>query len=598
MRAANPSSALALTLVDELVRHGLRHAVLAPGSRSAPLAIALAEDARIDLRVEIDERSAAFLALGVARATRRPAVVVTTSGTATANLHPAVVEADQDRVPLLVLTADRPPELRGTGANQTTDQVKLFGSSVRWFAEVGVPEGRAGEVAYWRSLASRAWAEAADGPVHLNLALRDPLVPAPAGEPIDVDGRADGAPWTAVVRAPDAPVVFRTQRNHRPPLDEVDRDTLAGVLHQFAGARGLVAIGQTPTDVGWVLALAERLGWPVLAEPVSSARRGEMAISTYAALLAAPEFAQAHRPDVVLRIGRLGLARSLLSLLGSDVPQVLVDPAGAWLDPGRALSHVVTADPSSACAAVLDAGVPEPAPAQWTLSWLEAEDAARHAIDALLDGEAAPTEPRTARDLAATLPDGSTLVVASSMPVRDLDLTMRPRLGLRVLANRGASGIDGFVSTALGVALASASPSGAGQAGSPSSAGQAGHPTAALAGDLSLLHDSNGFLVRPRPDLVMVVVNNDGGGIFSFLPPAEHPAAFERVFGTPHGVEPAALAALHGLHHTRLEAAADLPAAVEAGLAAGGVHLVEVRTERAANRELHRRLLEVVARAV
>ena len=570
MRPVNPSTALATVLVDELVRHGLRHVVLAPGSRSAPLAMAAVADPRVRLHVEIDERSAAFCALGLGRATGRPAAVVTTSGSAVANLHPAVVEASQARVPLLLLTADRPPELRGTAANQTIDQLGIFGRTVRWFAEVGVAEDRPDAVAYWRSLLSRAWAEARGGPagpVHLNLAFRDPLVPAPAagfGQPLD--GRPEGRPWTATATARAA----------------ADPEQVAAFAARAAGARGVVVTGELPpgADPAAVVALAEALGWPLLAEPLSGARVGPHAVSTYATLLASPRLAAALRPEVVLRIGRVGLAKPLLAWLTADVEQILVDPDGAWLDPTRTVAQVVRADVGAWCAAVAAAVDPAVHDRGWLGRWQQAEATARRVLDAALDADDVPAEPRTARDVAAAVPAGGTLVAASSMPVRDLDTYAAPR-PLRVLGNRGASGIDGFVSTALGVALGS----------SPRS-------TVALAGDLSLLHDSNGFLLAERPDLVVVVVNNDGGGIFSFLPQAAFPDSFETVFGTPHGLDLARLAALHGLGHDRVERAADLPAAIAERLAAGGVALLEVRTDRAANVALHRRLREAVTAAV
>ncbi|HVM00345.1 MAG TPA: 2-succinyl-5-enolpyruvyl-6-hydroxy-3-cyclohexene-1-carboxylic-acid synthase [Egibacteraceae bacterium] len=564
----NPSTALARTVVDELARAGVSDAVIAPGSRSAPLAMALHSDARLRLHVEIDERSAAFLAVGLAKGSGRPAVLVSTSGTATANFHPAVVEADHARVPLLVLTADRPPELRHTAANQTIDQVKLYGGSVRWFVEVGAPGDRP-DVAYWRSLAARAVAVAAGrppGPVHLNLGFREPLVPDPGGRPDDgldgLDGRPGGQPWTAASPSPGPP----------PAEEQVER-----LADRVATAeRGMLVAGDTTAAPEPLLALAASAGWPVIAEPLSSARSGDQAISTAHHLLACERFATAHRPDLVVRVGRIGLSRALLAYLDVGVPQVLIDPDGAWLDPTRVLTEVLAVDPASLCAAVAER-LPAPRPGPWLAGWQAAERRARATVDRVLDAEVAPSEPRTARDLAAALPDPGVLVTASSMPVRDLDQFMVPRRGLRVLGNRGASGIDGFVSTALGVALA------------------VPHPTAALAGDLSVLHDQNGFLVADRPSLVLVVVNNDGGGIFSFLPPVDHPASFERVFATPHGIDFARLAAVYAIAHTRVERAADLVPAVRDGLVrGGGVHLVEVRTDRATNVTLHRRVTAAV----
>ncbi|MBW3657365.1 MAG: 2-succinyl-5-enolpyruvyl-6-hydroxy-3-cyclohexene-1-carboxylic-acid synthase [Actinobacteria bacterium] len=578
--AANPSHALALVVVDELARCGVTDAVLAPGSRSTALALALADDPRVRLHVQIDERSAGFVAVGLGRATGRPAAVVTTSGSATANLHPAVVEADTGHVPVLVLTTDRPPELRHTASNQTIDQLGLYGPAVRWFCEVGVPEDRPGVVAYWRSTLARAYAEAtgvrtSPGPVHLNLAFREPTVPetddgrSRVDHPFrqDLSGRTGGAAWVTTTRPPA----------------ELPPDQLAALAERIAGTeRGLVVLGDVGSDVAPALDLAERAGWPVVAEPLSDARRDGRALTHAAQLTAVPAFAAAHRPDLVLRIGRTGLARGVAELLGPDVPQLLVDPYGRWLDPHRAVAELVVADPARTCAGVAEV-LAAPAGSAWLDDWRRADGTAAAAVAAVLEEDDTPSEPRAARDVAAAVPDGGALVVGSSMPIRDLDGYLRPRRGLRILGNRGASGIDGFVSTALGVALASSG------------------PTVALCGDLTFLHDGNGFLLRPdvaAVDCTFVVVDNDGGGIFSFLPQARYPAAFERVFATPHGRDLAGLAAFHGLPHERVTSATALPAAVAAAAGAGGIRVLEVRTDRDANVALHRRLQDAVAAAV
>jgi 2-succinyl-5-enolpyruvyl-6-hydroxy-3-cyclohexene-1-carboxylate synthase len=580
----------ALTLVDELARAGVTDACLAPGSRSAPLALALAEHPGIRVHVHLDERSAAFFALGVAKRSGRPAVVLCTSGTAAANLHPAVLEADHARTPLLVLTADRPPELRGTGANQAADQLKLYGAAVRWFCEVGLPADGPAAGRYWRSLASRAWAEAAGplpGPVHLNLAFAEPLVPLdpPAagggwarlgGEP--APGRAGGAPWTA------APAGVRAAAPE-------DVDALAAAVR--ANPRGLLVAGWgAGLDPAAVDGFAAASGWPVLADPLSGARRGPAAVSAYDGLLRAPRFAAAHRPDLAVRVGGAPTSKALTGWLDESVPQVLVDPAGGWLDPGRSAALRLVTDPSALLAAVagrLAAGRPAPAgpdpsPAgPWLGEWLEADRLAREAIDGLLDEWAEPFEGRVARDLVARMPDGGTLVVGSSMPVRDVDAFAAPRDGLRFVANRGLSGIDGFVATTLGVAAAG------------------DEPVVGLCGDLTLLHDASSLLGaagRPR-GAVLVVCDNDGGGIFSFLPQAGLPAGlFEPLFGTPHGLDLTALAAAAGLPSRVVEKAADLVPALDAAVAGGGTRLVVVRGDRAANLARHRAVSEAVAGAV
>jgi 2-succinyl-5-enolpyruvyl-6-hydroxy-3-cyclohexene-1-carboxylate synthase len=587
----------ALTLVDELARAGVTDACLAPGSRSAPLALALAEHPGIAVHVHLDERSAAFFALGAAKRSGRPVVVLCTSGTAAANFHPAVLEADHARTPLLVLTADRPPELRGTGANQATDQLKLYGPAVRWFCEVGVPSDDPAAGRYWRSLASRAWAEATGppaGPVHLNLAFADPLVPLDpdpdaaawprppgesgvgprgarlAGEP--AEGRPGGAPWTA------APSGVRAA---------APEDVAALAEAVRASPRGLLVAGWgADLDPAAVDAFVAASGWPVLADPLSGARRGPAAISTYDGLLRAPRFAAGRRPDLVVRVGGAPTSKALTAWLDPSVRQVLVDPAAGWLDPGRSASLRLTADPSvllAATAALLEARGPGPAPGPWLQEWLEAERLAREAIDGLLEEWTEPFEGRVARDMVAWMPDGATLVVGSSMPVRDVDAFARPRDGLRLVANRGLSGIDGFVATALGVAAAG------------------DEPVAALCGDLTVLHDASSLLGaagRPR-GAVLVVFDNDGGGIFSFLPQARLPAElFEPLFGTPHGLDLAALAAAARVPWRVVEKAADLVPALDAALAGGGTQLVLVRGDRAANLARHRALTEAVTAAV
>ena len=559
----NPATALATVLVDELARHGLVEACLSPGSRSTPLALALLADDRVRMHVRIDERSASFTALGLAKVTGKPVVVVCTSGTAAANFHPAVLEADAANVPLLVLTADRPPELRATGSNQTIDQIKLYGDAPRWFCEVGVPHPFPNAVASWRSVASRAYAEAsgglggAPGPVHLNLAFREPLIPGDGGFDEPLDGRIGSLPWTQV------------PASGRPPSAE-DVDYVA---EQVQGAeRGLLVVGDAAAG-GALVALAETAGWPILAEPQSGARSGPNAISTYDLLLRDDAFWSDQRPDLVVTVGRIGLSKALLTRLDPDVVQILVDRNGSWYDPRRAVSRIVTDDPAQLAAAVTDEIVGRPS-SGWLEAWREAEMRVRVAVDAELDDIEVPSEPRTARDMAHALPDGSLLVVASSMPIRDLNTFAAPRRGLSVLASRGVSGIDGFVSTAVGAAM------GVGGRGF------------ALAGDLSLLHDANGLLPVPggHPSLVMVVVNNDGGGIFSFLPQTAQPDGFETLFGTPHGIDLADFATAHRVGHRRLERAADLAQTLGEAVAAGGLQLVEVRTNRQDNVAVHQRL--------
>ncbi len=580
----NPSTAFGLVLADELARCGLREVVVAPGSRSTPLAMSFWEldrAGRVRLHVRVDERSAAFTALGLAKASRRPVAVLCTSGTAAANFHPAVIEADESAVPLLVLTADRPPELRGTGASQTVDQVKLYGSAVRWYAESGVPERRAGMARYWRSLACRAWGHAAGdpgtlpGPVHLNLPFRDPLVPdaspaspsaGPAAEestlvaeddwPDSLAGRPDGEPWTRI--AVGGPAAAPAEL----PWAE----------------RGVVVCGEGDYDANALVGLAERAGWPVLAEPSSGARRGPGALTGYQYLLASPRFMAEHRPEIIVSAGRPGLTRPQSALLGlagaTGTPPVrhvvITSGPGLWADPQRAATDVATA--------VRLTGAPAAVPGRWLGAWRRADAAAAQAAGEVLDGWPAGSlaEPDVARELVAALPENALLWCGNSLSVRDIDLLLPPRADLRVIASRGASGIDGTFSTAAGAALAHA-------------ARCPGAVAFALIGDLSLLHDAPGLVIgpgEPRPDLCVVVVNNDGGGIFAGLEPAAFTGPFERVFGTPHGASIEHLAAAFSLPYTLAERPGDLAKALSAAAPGTGPRVIEARTARAGNAEL------------
>jgi 2-succinyl-5-enolpyruvyl-6-hydroxy-3-cyclohexene-1-carboxylate synthase len=574
----NPATAFGTVFTDELARCGLREVVLAPGSRSTPLAMAFFEaerQGRLRLHVRIDERSASFTALGLAKASRRPVAVLCTSGTAAANFHPAVIEADESGVPLLVLTADRPPELRETGANQAIDQIKLYGGAVRWFCEVGLPEARPGAVTYWRSLACQAWAHAAGsagglaGPVHLNLPFRDPLVPDEGRDgwwPQSLDGRPGGQPWTRLGSQ-------RTAGDGFP-----GRGSGGDELELPWTERGAVICGDGDYDALALVEMAERAGWPVLAEPSSGARRGPNALAAYQHLLATPEFVTAHQPDLIISAGRPGLSRGQLAFLGARSAGqhvVIAQGPGRWADPSRAATDVT--------AAIRLAGVPA-APrdspvSAWLASWRRADEAARRAVDAVLDADDSVTEPRLARDLLAALPEGALLWTGSSLPVRDIDFHFSPRADIRVLASRGASGIDGTTSAAIGAALAHDG------------------PAFALIGDLTFLHDAVGLALgprEPRPDLCLVVINNDGGGIFSTLEQAAFTGPFERLFGTPHGAGLAQLAAAFGVPYQRLEQPGDLTKALQGT----GLRIIEARTQREAGAALRARLREVAAAAI
>jgi 2-succinyl-5-enolpyruvyl-6-hydroxy-3-cyclohexene-1-carboxylate synthase len=550
----NRSTALARLVVDELVRCGVTDAVLCPGSRNAPLSFALhAADsaARIRLHVRIDERTAAFLALGLALRSGRPVPVATTSGTAVANLHPAVLEAAHAGVPLLVLTADRPPELIGTGANQTIVQPGIFGAAVRWAGSCASDAVAApGRSTVVRSTLARAVAAATGsvggppGPVHLNLPFAEPLVP--DGSVADPAGRPDGRPWTAVSR----PV------RSAPPLP---LDPRAPTL--VVAGHGAPPLPSTPSSTPSSTAV------PLLAEPTAA--------SWPAAVRTAPWLAEvaALRPAQVVLAGRPTLHRPVQRLLADPDVAVyaLSDPDGrSWTDVAGSVRAV-------------GSWAPLEQPAGWLRRWRQADEAAAAVLDRALD-ETAPAGLRLARELVAALPDCAQLVVGSSNPIRDVSLAAVPRPGLTVLSNRGVAGIDGTVSTAVGAALAHPGP---------------GY---ALLGDLTLLHDVTGLVLgpdEPRPNLTLVVLNDRGGGIFSLLEQGapEHAAAFERVFGTPHRVQLPALCAALGVPHRGVDLR-DAGALAAALGPADGLRLVEVQADRSQLRAGHTELRAALTAAV
>jgi 2-succinyl-5-enolpyruvyl-6-hydroxy-3-cyclohexene-1-carboxylate synthase len=573
-RPEDVQAAFAAVVVDEWARAGVTDAVVCPGSRSTPLLIALSEAAErglVRLHSVLDERSAGFYALGLGIASGRPAPVVTTSGTAAVELHPAVVEAHHSGVPLLAVTADRPPELQDCGAPQTVHQVGLYGEAVRWEAHPGVPELVAARS--WRSLASRSVTEALGGarrpgPVHLNLAFREPLDGVVPDELLaSLGGRPEGAPWHRRRAAPEL----------RPPREVVE-------LLARTGERGLILAGAGAGHPEAVWELARAAGWPVLADPTSGCRRPG-AIAAADALLRTP-VAQGWRPDVVLRLGAPWASRVVNEWVGAlDCLQVLVDPWGTWSAPDRLPGEVVVAGPEPLCRAVV-AALPGGQRGRWAAQWAQAEAAAQRAIDGALAAETAASEPGTARRLLAAVPEGSTVVVSSSMPVRDLETWSQPRSAVRVLANRGANGIDGVLSTALGVAA------------------EGSVRTVALLGDLAFLYDASALLVGGRTAagarLDVVVVDNDGGGIFSFLPQATSQPGprFERLWGTPHGLDLAAVARGYGAAVQRVEGPEDLGGALGDADRGEGMRVLVVKTDRAANVVAHRRLYEAVAAAL
>jgi len=552
--------------------------VISPGSRSTPLALALLRKAEIEVSVIVDERSAAFFALGAAQAAGTPVVLLCTSGTAAANYHPAICEADESAVPLVVLTADRPPELRGIGAGQTIDQVKLYGESVRWFCEVGTHETDDDGLLHYRSVACRGLAaargETRPGPVHLNLPWREPLAPLPAEgavtatDPLALEGR-DGRPLTAVTSIDLEPSAFL--------LDEMAGhigDAISGVI---------VAGRQLDPELREPLAhLARASGFPILAEPTSQIRCGphdrSYVISTYDLLLRDEHLARSVVPDLVLRFGEMPTSKPLRSwLTESGADQIAIDPYGGWNEPTNRAAAVLRADPTELAAGWATRLEKEARPAPQR--WLDAERAARGALDSALAGDEV-SEPALHHALGQAHRDGDLVYTASSMPIRDQEAFLPASdADALFLCNRGANGIDGLVSSGIGAAHAS------------------GKPTTIVTGDLGLLHDIGGLaaLRDVSVPVRIVVIDNNGGGIFGFLPQAEalEDSEFEALLGTPRGIDIAKAAALFDLPHHRLNSLTDLPDAL-----AAGTSLIEVKTNRRTNVDAHRQLTQSVHAAL
>ncbi|MCE3266588.1 MAG: 2-succinyl-6-hydroxy-2,4-cyclohexadiene-carboxylic acid synthase/2-oxoglutarate decarboxylase [Solirubrobacterales bacterium] len=581
-------------MIEEFARCGVRHAAVSPGSRSTPLAVALWRQPAIDVQVVLDERSAAFFALGTALSTRVPAVALCTSGSAAAHFHPAVAEADEASVPLIVLTADRPPELRGIGAGQTIDQLKLYGDAARWFSELGNHEADDDGLLHFRSTACRAYAASAGeprpGPVHLNVPFRDPLAPVPvegavtATDPLALEGRGE-RPLSAVARTPQAP-------------DPALLDELAARIASVP--RGLVLAGRQPDQelAEPLCALADAAGYPVLAEPTSQLRWGpqphSMSVPGYDLIARArPDQLE---PALVLRFGDMPTSKALRQWLAAiaGLRQIVVDPAGDWKEPTRRAEMLLRADPATLAAGLterLKAGAEarRTTPAQasgetggapaWLERWLDAQRRLAAGVGDELARLEEASEPGVWPALAAVLRDGDNVLAASSMPVRDQETFIPPgRARVRFVSNRGANGIDGLVSTAAGVARGS------------------GGRTWAVLGDLALAHDLGGLATAARvPGVRLIVLDNGGGGIFHFLPQAEElpPDEFEHLLGTPSGLDLEAAFGLFGIEAVRVESSSSLSDALAADARA-----IVVTLDRRRNLELHQRIADRAALAL
>ena len=559
--SAATTATFCATLVDEWLHCGVRHAVVSPGSRSTPIALEIANRQEIEMHIFHDERSAAFAALGIAKASGVPAILVCSSGTAAVEFHPAVVEAHHSETPILICTADRPAELQGVGAPQTIDQQNLYGVAIRKFVNAEVANDS--ESHTWRHIARDLFATSlgdVQGPVHLNLRFREPLM----GFATNLPPRdANDAVITKKVALPSS----RSLRKLNKALESEN---------------GLIIAGPENYRVESILRLAETLGWPIIADPRSGTRvPNKLVVAGADAILRDEDFSKRLRPDVVLRFGTLPASKVVNSWLsGSGANQVVITTTQSLTDPDRQCSLHIVSDIDELCAGLVSVHSKESVRNRnlsWLDKWIAAEDSAQKAINAALADEPGLTEPGVARAIYALVPEASHLVVSSSMPIRDVEWFGAPRNGLRVHANRGANGIDGVVSTAVGVALATR------------------QPTTLLIGDIALLHDVNGLinLASRKIDLRIVVIDNNGGGIFSFLPQAQalDEAKFEKIFGTPHDANIKMLAQAHQINTHELTNISDLAEV----LSQRGPWLARIVTDRQENVKVHERINQMVA---
>lgn len=558
--------------IDGLVKSGVESAVISPGSRSTPMALLLAEHPEIKVYIQIDERSAAFFALGLAKASGKPIALLCTSGTAAANYLPAVAEAKNARIPLIVLTSDRPHELREVGAPQSIDQNHLYGTHVKWFAEMALPDAEEKMLRYVRTTAARAVYIAKQlpaGPVHLNFPFREPLLP-------EYDGLFER------LETKDLPAVYLSEGNR--VLPEQDMEAIAAVLKE--NEKGIIVCGEQQSE-GFekaVVELAEKLNYPILADPLSGLRSGSVhsrvIIDSYDAFLRSETIKQEASFDVVLRFGAMPVSKALTQFISRHSVKMhcVVDSGGGWRDPIGAATHMLAAEESGFCSA-LSSYLNEPIePDFWLQSWVQINQATREIMKSVEEHEELD-EGKLFYEILKRLPDESALFVGNSMPIRDLDsFFFTDERRIRLVANRGANGIDGLVSSALGVAAVTS-------------------PLYLIVGDLSFFHDLTGLLAAKLNGIKMtvIVINNNGGGIFSYLPQAAEEKHFEQLFGTPADLDFIHAAKLYGAGYEKVTDLAALEESMTKAAAAEGLFIIEAVTDRAKNVVAHRGLWEKVS---
>ena len=574
---ANINYAWAELMVREFGRLGVDTFFIAPGSRSSPLTLTAARLAA-NVIIHFDERGIGFAALGYARASGKPAVVVTTSGSAVANLWPSVCEASTDHVPMILLTADRPPELRDTGANQTMDQVKLFSGYVRWQVDMACPD-TAIPASFVLSSIDEAVTRATHlhpGPVHINQMFREPLTP---------ETKRDGS--SAWIKSPAVWWTSDQPWSHHEPVILSGRiDEAMRVIR--SAKRGVIVAGTLPDrrEAEAVLAIAEKLGWPILPDIRSGLRLSpghDLVISMTDQILLSAKFNKSASPDVVLHCGGRITSKRLLQFLAGTRPTVVqLQPVPGRIDPDLLVSQRYTLAPSS-FAALMETYPPVPANKTWAGRWQKAQRAVLAAWETLLHKQHAVTEPSVAAQISSTLAKSHGLVLASSMPIRDMEMYgIGAESWIALASNRGVSGIDGNLATAVGFARG------------------LGHPVTLVIGDLALLHDLNSLaLVKSSPyPITVVVVNNHGGGIFSFLPIAKAPGPIETCFGTPHGWSFESAATMFGLAYEHPDTLPQVAASYRRLSRSGASSIIEVVIDRKANVIEHQRIQTILKAAV
>lgn len=561
--------------VAELVHAGIKDVVVSPGSRSTPLAMILAEHEKLRVHIHVDERSASFFALGIAKATGKPTAILCTSGTAAANYYPAIIESYYSRVPLVVLTADRPHELRDIGAPQTIDQIHLYGKHVKWFVEMAPPEATDEMIRYVRTVCARAVGvakRAPAGPVHLNFPFREPLVPVlDKGDLFQLPERNEG---------------FVTTNEGVRTLKVEDVEPIATAFSKHK--KGIIVCGAISSDgfADAVVELSKKLQYPILADPLSQLRSGTHdgtnIVDTYDTILRNEEAKKSLKPEVIIRFGAMPVSKFLLLFLkeNQDALHFVIDGGGGWRDPTLLSTSMIECDETAFCRTLLEV-VKKREKSPYLTQWLNINKIARNGLKRVID-TVEINEGRIFYELAEVLPEGSTLFVGNSMPIRDLDTFFHfNEKSIRILANRGANGIDGIVSTALGASTAC-------------------QPMYLIVGDLTFFHDLNGLLAAKLYDLniKIIVINNNGGGIFSFLPQASYPKTFEQLFGTPLNLDFEKVVQMYDGAYELIRDWEHFQTSLKEYDANGGLQVFEVQTNRAKNLEEHRNLWNFVSREI